>query len=206
MLTTPNEELVRAACKKFDEDNGPIEEALDELFRRYRDNSALNHVLPKVATLNALYSTQIPVYGKTIPNVVDVAKHICAIGHDIDAALLAGSPEIVDKIATIKVPEKKPRNYFSFATKYCSWHNPLCYPMYDSSVHQYLRWLRRRGEFATDFDLEGHWGYPAFRDLMSSFRERYCPSFSFKDIDKFLWLYGEGQQLDSVSSCVAVAS
>jgi molybdopterin-biosynthesis enzyme MoeA-like protein len=192
MLTTPNEELVRAACKAFDEDCRDAEEALAELFGHYRNNSALHHVLPKVVTLNALYSTQIPVYSKTIPNVFDVAGHICRNGGDIDSALLAGSPEIVDRIAEITVSGKKSRNYFSFATKYCSWHNPLCYPIYDSRVYEYLRLLRKSGDFTTDFDIEGHWKYPAFRDLMGHFREHYhLGSLSFKDIDKFLWSCGE---------------
>jgi hypothetical protein len=191
MLTMPNEERVKAACDEFDQDYRTVEEALTEIFCHYRTNSAFHHVLPKVVTLNALYSTQIPVYSKTIPNVLDVAKHICQNAHDIDSALLAGSPEIVDRSAVIAVSGKKNRNYFSFATKYCSWHNPRCYPIYDSRVYEYLRLLRRQGDFAADFDLEGHWAYPAFRDLMIAFRERYrLGSFSFKDIDKFLWIYG----------------
>lgn len=188
----PNEERVKAACNEFDQDYRAVEEALTEIFCQYRTNSAFHHVLLKVVTLNALYSTQIPVYSKTIPNVLDVAKHICQIAHDIDSALLAGSPEIVDRIAAIAVSGKKNRNYFAFATKYCSWHNPRCYPIYDSRVYEYLRLLRRQGDFATDFDLEGHWKYPAFRDLMDAFREHYhLGSFSFKDIDKFLWMSGE---------------
>jgi hypothetical protein len=191
-MTIPNEERVKAACDEFDRDNREVEEALAALFGIYRDNRFLHQVLLKVATLNALYSTRIPVYSEVLPNVLDVARHICQNAHDIDSALLAGSPEIVDRIAVIAVSGKKNRNYFAFATKYCSWHNPRCYPIYDSRVYEYLRLLRKQGDFATDFDLEGHWKYPAFRDLMDAFREHYhLGSFSFKDIDKFLWMSGE---------------
>jgi hypothetical protein len=54
------------------------------------------------------------------PNVVDVAQHINRNAKKIDSALAAGSPEIVETIAWVSVPNKKDRNNFSFATKYCS--------------------------------------------------------------------------------------
>ena len=38
--------------------------------------------------------------------------------------LATGSPEIVDKIARVTLSiNGKVRNNYSFATKYCSWHN-----------------------------------------------------------------------------------
>jgi hypothetical protein len=189
-LTTPTKEIVRAACEKFDRDNSVVEEALKELFNQYPSNNDVRHVLLKVVALNSLYSTQIFVYSEKIPNVVDMARHIHE--QDIDSALAAGSPEIVDRIAMVTVSEKKDRNYFSFATKYCSWHKPESYPIWDSNVERYLGWLQRQTGFAKDFNLNAHWKYPAFRAVMSAFRDSYdLGSFSFKDIDKFLWRYGE---------------
>jgi len=60
-----------------------------------------------------------------------------ARGAEIDAVLAAGSPEIVDRIAKIKV-EGKLFNFFSFASKYASWHNPAAYSIYDSQVDAYF--------------------------------------------------------------------
>ena len=109
-----------------------------------------------------------------------------------DSALAAGSPEIVDTIARIAVSEKKDRNYFSFATKYCSWHKPESYPVYDANVERYFGRLQKQSDFAGDFNVNAdHWKYPEFRGAMTAFRKRYgLDSFTFKEIDKFVWLYG----------------
>jgi hypothetical protein len=191
-LTTPTEELVRAACEEFDRDDPAIEQALTELFDQYPDNSDLRHVLLKVVALNSLYSTQISVYSETIPNVMDVSRHIYQNYHEIDLALAAGSPEIVDWIASVKVSGKKDRYYFSFATKYCGWHKPELYPIWDSRVDRYVGCLKGQPRFAEFFNTgKDHWSYPQFRKLMTIFRDCYgLGSCTFKDIDKFLWIYG----------------
>jgi hypothetical protein len=180
-LTIPTQELVRAACKDFDE-NLIVEQALSELFGRYPSNNDLPHVLLKVAALNSLYSTQIFA-------VVEVARNIHA--QDIDPALAAGSPEIVHKIAKITIKGKE-RNNYSFATKYCNWHRPALYPIWDSHVDMYLWRLQKQSHFAKDFDSNAVlWNYPAFREVMTAFRDFYgLGSFTFKEIDKFLWSYG----------------
>ena len=87
---------------------------------------------------------------------------------------------------------KKERNSFSFATKYCSWHKPDLYPIWDSRVQTYLGWLQKESDFAKGFDVNAaHWTYDEFRGAMNALRERYrLASFTFKDIDKFLWLEG----------------
>ncbi|HUB82158.1 MAG TPA: hypothetical protein VMB03_25350 [Bryobacteraceae bacterium] len=106
-LTLPTSELVKTACDEFDRENAEVEGALTELFRQYPENTDARHVLLKVAALNALYSTQIRVYTKTIPNVLDVARHISRNGAYIDSALAAGALEVVDFIARMTVPGKK---------------------------------------------------------------------------------------------------
>jgi hypothetical protein len=192
VLAIPTEALVSAACKRFDREELVIEQALKELFSQYPGNSDLRHVLLKVVSLNFLYSTQITAHSETFPNVVDVAQHICKNAQDIDAALAAGSPEVVERIAWISVPGKKDRNNFSFATKYCSWHKPELYPIWDSNVQNYLGRLQGQSEFAKGFNVNAdHWTYAEFRGAMDAFRKHFAlGSFTFKDIDKFLWLYG----------------
>ena len=127
MLTTPDAETIRAACKAFDDENGIVEQSLRELFGQYPGNRDLRHVLLKVVAVNSLYSTQIFVYSEKVPNVVDLACHIHRNGGDIDSALASGSP--VDIIAQVTVAGKRTRNHFSFASKYCSWHRPEFYPI-----------------------------------------------------------------------------
>lgn len=188
----PTEELVRAACEEFDRYYGEVEQSLTELFGQYPNNRDLHHVLLKVVALNSLYSTQIPVYSETIPNLLDVAHHIQGHAEGVDSAFAVGSPEIVDEISRVVVPEKKQRNYFSFATKYCSFHRPDAYAIWDSRVELYLAWLQKQSDFAAGFDVHGLWKYPTFHRVMITFRERYgLGVFSLKEIDKFLWVYGE---------------
>jgi hypothetical protein len=191
-MKTPTAELVRAACEKFDREEWEIENALKELFSQYPGNGNLSHVLLKVVTLNSLYSTQIRAHSETIPNLLDVARHIHTNAKKIDSALAAGSTEIVETIARISVPGKKDRNNFSFATKYCSWHKPEVYPIYDSNVQRYLEFLQGRSTFAGDFNVSApHWTYAAFCGAMDGLRKHYgLGSFTFKDIDKFLWSEG----------------
>ena len=140
-LPIPNEKLVREAVDEFDRENEAVEQALEELFRQYPRNEDLRHVVLKVTALNSLYSTQIPVYGQRIPDVLDVARQIHRNSQEIDSALVDGSacsPGIVGTIASLKVPGRQNRCYYAFATKYCSWHKPKLYPIWDSRVDRYL--------------------------------------------------------------------
>jgi hypothetical protein len=186
----PTQDLVRSACKEFDEGNAIVEAALRELFQQYPHNDNEPQILFKVVILNRLYSTNIFA-------VHDMAHHIWMQGKDIDSALAEGDPEIVDKIAPVTITATlKGRNNYSFASKYCSWHNDVAYPIWDSRVDRYLRSLRRT-DFAKFLPAGGElWNrYPEFVTLMTAFRNFYdLRSFSFKDIDKFLWKHGESRK------------
>jgi len=182
-LRRPTAELVNAACDKFDLDNFVIEEALNELFNQYQGNGSLPQVLLKVVSLNRLYSTQILA-------VMDVARHIHQNAKEIDFGLPTGSPLVVETIGkvTIGITGKERYNY-SFATKYCSWHNPTAYPIWDSRVDKYLWRLQKQDNFAPFFKTNADmWDYPKFVEVMTAFRKVYgLESFTFKETDKFLW-------------------
>jgi hypothetical protein len=188
-LRTPTAELVGAACKQFDKENAVTEEALNDLFSQYAGNDNHPHILLKVVALNRLYSTQIFA-------VHDVASHIHQL-REIDYALAKGSPEIVDKIAKVTISATgKQRSNFAFATKYCSWHNQASYPIWDSRVAMYL-WCLRGTSFARFLGSKPDlWDYyKEFVKTMTAFRDFYnLGSFTFKQIDKFLWLEGASLQ------------
>ena len=182
-LQIPTVELVKAACEKFDRENELSELALAELFRQYPHNGELTHILLKVVAVNSLYRTNIFA-------LEAVARHIRSNVPDIDALVASGSPEVVNTIARISIGGKK-FNFFSFATKYCSWHNPEAYPIYDSRVDDYLWTLQKQSHFA-GFLHADLWDYPKFLNIVTSFREFYgLGSFTFKDLDKFLYLQCE---------------
>jgi hypothetical protein len=192
VVLAPSRDHVKAACEEFDRAEGLIEAALAELFTAYPQNTAEPCVLLKVVALNSLYSTRIPLYSSTTSDVMDMVRHIYQRGDAIDAALAGGVPEIVNQIARPEVTGKKAYQHFSFATKYCSWHRPECYPIWDSRVEAYLLWLQKAWGFAKDFKVEGSWKYSAFLEVITRFRMQYgLDGFSFKQLDKFLYRAGD---------------
>ena len=115
----------------------------------------------------------------TGPSITVPAANVCA-------ALAQGSPRIVDEIARFLL-DKTGRKFYAFASKYCSWHNPGAYPIWDSNVCRYLSCLKD-----TPFAKPDYWErYAQFVSLMAHFREHYkLDAFGFKEIDKFLWIQG----------------
>ena len=186
ILPTPTVELVLADGEKFDRENAVVESALSQLFGLFPDNVDRTHVLLKVVVLNRLYNTNILA-------VQTVAKHIVHLG--IDDLLKSGAPHAVDLIAEVKIADEN-KVFFSFATKYCNWHNPTEYPIFDGNVDECLSFYRKRDHFADYRSEDFYSGTMASRrgkffGVMSAFRQHYgLDSLSFKQIDKFLWLRG----------------
>lgn len=185
-LTVPNSDLVREACQQFDRENDVTETALAALLAAHPANTNPSHILLKVVALNSLYSTRILA-------VLKLAHYIADLGANLDSALASGSPEAVASIARAGNGDSD-LSFYTFATKYCNWHRPNLYPIYDSRVDKYLWVLKRQGIFSCEAlssrdDLHV---YPQFCVVMTAFREQFgLGSFTFKEIDKFLWSQGE---------------
>lgn len=155
------------------------EEALVKLFQKtYPKNNDIDNVLIKMYALNNAYSA-----GVLSNHFVSIAKHIVEI--KIDSGLRNGQLEVVERIRNTK------RNYYSFATKYCSFHNPEAFPMFDLRIVRALTFFRRQSCFET-FTQDELRDYKRFHSVVSSFRSHYrLESFSFREIDKYLWLLYE---------------
>jgi hypothetical protein len=158
------------------------EDALNKLFFELcPKNTDVIDVLLKASTLNDFYSTN-------IFSIYPVAKHICAL--DIDARLKAGDVTLVRDIQYITIGDTE-KNFYSFATKYCSHHNPLDYPIYDSYVDEVLRYFKNRDSFSDfqDGDLKD---YVKFKGILIDFRAFYgLDKFNLKQIDKYVWQLGK---------------
>src|ERR1035441_2254588 len=182
LLATPTVELVKAKICEFDGDPSTRlgEDALGQLWAQFPRNTETPHVLLKVLALNNLYKTRV----RDI-DVEILARHIAGLG--IDPLLAEGSASAVDLITHCD----KLRDYVSFATKYCSWHNPDAYPIYDSRVNECL-WSYKKQDGFAKFHRQDLSVYPRLCDVMIRFRQFYSlGAFNFKAIDKFLWLQGE---------------
>ena len=164
------------------ENNHLQEDALNRLFFKLAPgNEDVTDILLKASTLNDFYSTN-------IFSIFPVAKHIQSL--HIDERLKAGATTLVGDIQhlTINGVEK---NFYSFATKYCSHHNPLEYPIYDSYVDRVLRHYRDQDGFA-EFKNEELKDYARFKELLIQFREFYgLQEYDLKQIDKYIWQLGK---------------
>ena len=189
VLPWPTADDVIKAEKKFDEENEPIEWVLTQLFQKFPKNIDFGEVVVKTKVLNILYSTQIRAVNK-------VAKHICSL--EIDTELKAGKVEIVDQIANVQL-EDKTIHFVSFASKYCNWHNPMAYPIYDGNVEACLWHYKKQGGCFADalvergiaFSRDGY-DFAEFVRIVNAFRDgcKLTP-FTYKQLDKLLWSLGD---------------
>ena len=110
---------------------------------------------------------------------------------DIDAGLKTDDLTIVNKIAEIKMKGDKVRNFYSFASKYCSHHKPKTYPIYDSFAEKMLLHFKKADKF-NKFKKEDLKVYPKYKDIISKFRDYYgLGKYDLKQIDKYLWIRGK---------------
>lgn len=161
------------------------EKALDKLFFSLcQKNDTIEDVLLKCSTLNDFYSTN-------IFDIHAIAKHILSIA-DVDKRLKNGDLTLVDEIAHVEVgKEKKQHFFYSFASKYCSHHQPLMYAIYDNYVEKVLLYFKRRDKFY-NFNNSDLRNYPVFINIIHKFQESYgLTAYNLKEIDKYLWQLGK---------------
>jgi len=183
-VPNPSIEQVEFYLEKWDglENYRLQEEALNKLFLELCPRNAdISDVLLKASTLNNFYSTN-------IFSIYPVAKHICSL--DIDSRLKAGDVTLVRDIQYLTISDTQ-KNFYSFASKYCSHHNPLGYPIYDSFVDEVLRYFRNRDGFLEfqDGDLKD---YIKFKIILNDFRTFYgLDKYNLKQIDQYVWQLGK---------------
>jgi hypothetical protein len=180
LLPTPTVELVEAECCKFDRVDKLKEDALRLLWIQFPHNTETSHVLLKVLVLNKLYNAWV-----LDKDVEPLARHIVTL--NIDPLLDQGELAAVELIYTCP-PLKM---YYSFATKFCSWHNPTAYPIYDRNADECLWSYKKQDRFANFHrrDLEY---YERFVATVTAFRNHYgLSSFTFRQLDKFLFRSGD---------------
>jgi hypothetical protein len=181
-LERPTKHLIDKYRRQFENKNSADEVAIKELWKIFPDNKDYKGVLLKSIVLNTLYSTQIRA-------IKTVARNIFEL--DIDAQLRQGDPQAVEQIAKLTISGKERRNY-SFATKYCSFHNPSSYPIYDSIVDKVLRAYQKQDEFL-DEPLGDLKDYRRFKEVLERFVNFYegLGRPSWRELDYFLHDYGK---------------
>jgi hypothetical protein len=156
------------------------DQAIKKVISAIPTHSELSDALAKVAIIKTLYAT-------TLYDTLRMAKHICSI-KNIDALLSAGSPDVVDRIrkghSIISKKYKREIDFYSFATKYCSFHNRRMYPIYDTLVAALIKSVLRNTN-----DLRN---YKEFIAAIDQVRLEFSINLpTYKEIDMGLWVYAK---------------
>ena len=117
-----------------------------------------------------------------------MGKHIYNL--NIDERLRNSDETLVNDIAIVTINGKR-KNFYSFATKYCSHHFPKEFPIYDSYVEKVLMYFNKNDKFY-DFKRENLKNYKKFKNILIQFKKFYnIDEYNLKDIDKYLWQLGK---------------
>lgn len=184
MPKMPTSKEIKKYLKKWNElENYKLQErSINLLFTDLcPENKKIEPILLKASVLNDFYSTN-------IFDIFTLSKHILSC--NIDKCLQNNSKDIVNKIAFVKIKNKK-RNFYSFASKYCSHHKPNDYPIYDYFVEKMLMFFKKEDKFYR-FKKEELREYTKFVEIINSFKSFYnLDNFSLREIDIYLWLAGK---------------
>lgn len=183
-IITPSPNVISEYLQKWENlENYTLQEnSLNLLFHQLcPQNNTIEHILLKVSALNDFYSTN-------IFDTFSVAKHILQM--NIDSKLDAIDYSMVNELALVTIKSKE-KNFYSFASKYCSHHRPDYFPIYDSYVEKMLIHYKKAGGY-DHFKKSDLKQYDRFIEIIRKFQNAYNLSeFSLREIDIFLWLSGK---------------
>lgn len=120
-----------------DSQYGEEERMLARIMQKYPNNDDLDIIAMKVSVVDLTNTTQLSKYKSKI-SLYDISKIILDL--HIDEDIRNGNPEVVHKIAENCKNFKKDQsskggiNVFSFASKYCAYHNMYAYGRDDFSI------------------------------------------------------------------------
>ena len=162
------------------------ETVLRELFTEaYPHNRTIDEIILKAAALNSIYNTR-------ITSIYPISNHILSL--DIDERLRAGDETLVNELMGVDYisdGETDHTDHYSFATKFCSFHNPDAFPIYDSYVDAIL-WHYHNTEHFSEFYRNKLKDYPTFKRVIGDFRRHFgLEQYTVKELDQFLWQYGK---------------
>ena len=196
------------------------EELLTKVFQKNtitKENKNLDIILMKVTMLNSFYSTMIK-----NKDLVAVARYIKYL--KIDEKLVKykykGKPNIklIHELAygiRDYVIKKDINNIYSFASKYCAWHEPNLYPIVDSYTKGVLYKINKElnlwktiphnnsdGFKRITHDALNHYDvyYDLYMGVLSYVKEEYKLTLSLKQLDIFMYEYGKEHKIQSQES------
>ena len=178
-----------------DKNYGPEFELITKCFSKYPENTDPCIVAFKVCLIDSTNTTNLGRH-KSRVNIDELANHICKI-KNIDQRLKDGDPTLVNEIANVN----NKINLFSFASKYCCYHNRNVYgkddySIFDSIVKEFLPkycTVNRIVE-VTESMLNGwknSYDYKSFNDFITKKLNDWniTTPFRRRKLDWFLWYF-----------------
>lgn len=184
---------------------------LQHLVKEYKDHSNKAAVDTKVKLLNLFYSTGIQATNVMTTNIMNIKN--------IDSRLNAGDPSLINEIANLQLTNKSRFNY-SFATKYCAYHQPEKFPIYDSIVAMtFVSFLKKgllpqykysnRKSSSPNTYTQSEFSeklkeYNFYIELYNYFMELYdLKDFTYREIDAYIWgafkVAGEDYEIEKMA-------
>ena len=156
-LPRPTVELVTAIGHMFDCDFASklADDSLTELFEAFPNNTSLSHIMLKVVAVNSLYATNVALSAGNTKRLATMAQHIH--GLNLDRHLDNNDLRSVDLVAQITINSRQ-SNFYSFASKYCSWQKQSIFPIYDRRARTHLQQYKKQDSFST-FSTNDLWCY-----------------------------------------------
>lgn len=162
---------------------------ITECFRKYPKNDDPLIVAMKVALIDTTNSTRLYQHKSKI-NLRELANAICAIP-DFDKRVEEGKVELVKEIAD----RKGKVNLFSFATKYCCYHNKNIYgkndySIFDSILEKSLPLYFSDITFEKLIDWKKGFLYSDYHDYIGKKLgelESACGKIGRREFDRYIW-------------------
>ncbi len=177
------EKLVQAT-----DNYGPENELITRCLQKFPDNTDPDVVAMKVGLIDITNSTHLSQHKSKI-SMVELANIITGIP-DIDAKIAAGDPEVVNEIAR----SNGKINLFSFASKYCCYHNRNLYGKDDYSILDTVlkEYLPRYFDDVTKSQIQkwqDNFNYKAYNDYITNKLDEYGITIEYRKrkFDHFVW-------------------
>ena len=187
--TITNEAMEEAESLVQATDNyGPENELITRCLQKFPNNTDPDVVAMKVGLIDITNSTHLSQHKSKI-SMVELANIIASIP-DIDARIAAGDPEVVNEIAR----SNRKINLFSFASKYCCYHNRNLYGKDDYSILDTVlkEYLPRYFDDVTKGQIQkwqDSFNYKAYNDYITSKLDEYGITVEYRKrkFDHFVW-------------------
>ena len=191
------QKMLEGYLKEFDNDEQSVIyfEAVKKTFHDYPKNVKKLDVVLKVAVINELYRTNVLGAYKMVSHIQKLATK-----EDLDNLLKKGDINAINKIrkghGNLCKNSKENRDDYSFATKYCHFSNPKCYPIYDHYVEMAIKDLQKNNksqeqkqEDIYDQQKDNLRDPLVFKSIIDRIRVRSGIN-DYQKIDRALWVYG----------------